>query len=732
MVDDSKCSVCAKARDQYEALQADFPSLASVPRTVSEEGKKTGLHSAPGGSAPSLSASTRDANVFVDSLDLTTLRQLAKSTLDILRTIYASQTATPATAGASEEATPNSLSPHHGIPNPDFTGFKFGVPASRRESATSISSNLKQTPSKHTGLATKELDSDGTLQLNQYLLLDELGTGSQGTVWLAFDQSQQEFRAIKEMRRPLPTSVEMQQIKAEIAIMKRLRHRNIISLHEVIDDPTCRRLYLVLQHAERGLLVKYTNKEKTACEPIEPSEFVHIARQLTAGLTYLHSHGVLHRDIKPDNILRGRDDQVYLADFGVSQSIMAQENESLEHSMEPSEATTPIVASIPGNDSQERLLTLHVDVHNNDRFNQSGSDVGTPRRRGYVTSRGTPAFFSPEIVAGTPDAEVDGTLVDVWALGVTFYMLLVGKLPWIEKCHISPAASVSTSPNHHACISPVGDAPSTETGSASALPIGILPTPPILGGGNIDWQRFRKAITDVDVEIPSHVPPKLADLLKRMLDKNPESRAPLTEIRTRIKTMKVGDMIAVPPSPSKPPSPQRLRVQVAQAHRLSGVAGVGNMPGVPSPTKGRPGPSRKGSVLLPEFLPDEVLEGVFTSLRDYGDSTHEANSSGTTHPSLSRNTSNQSTSANNSAMMSREPTPKVMGTGQSRKERQALTSFVVVPKVEEKDEGESDVDSTPAPKRKFTRPGGQLGSPCDDVDDDEGEDANGGPRSNDP
>jgi serine/threonine protein kinase len=130
---------------------------------------------------------------------------------------------------------------------------------------------------------------------------------------------------------------------------------------------------------------------------------VSYARQICAGLEYLHKKGVIHRDIKPDNILLGHDDCVYLADFGTAEV-----------------------------------------------FGEADA------QRGVTGTRGTMAFLAPELLASLDDGSEDvlewsanegtgtadgadspvkaltvsGEAVDVWALGVTFYVMLYGKLPW--------------------------------------------------------------------------------------------------------------------------------------------------------------------------------------------------------------------------------------------------------------------------------------------------------------
>jgi serine/threonine protein kinase len=252
---------------------------------------------------------------------------------------------------------------------------------------------------------------DGSIELNQYVLFEKIGQGAQGEVFLASDTAKKELRAIKAVRRPRGARIavspsaftavgavaaarqrQRDQLEREVLAMKKLRHRNVVRLYEVIDDPELDRMYLVMQYVEHGPVVTLT-PEGVAPRTIEPKKMVSYARQICAGLEYLHKKGVIHRDIKPDNILLGRDDCVYLADFGTAEV-----------------------------------------------FGEADA------QRGVTGTRGTMAFLAPELLASLDDgskdllewstyelatiAAVNGEAVDVWALGVTFYVMLYGKLPW--------------------------------------------------------------------------------------------------------------------------------------------------------------------------------------------------------------------------------------------------------------------------------------------------------------
>ena len=100
----------------------------------------------------------------------------------------------------------------------------------------------------------------------------------------------------------------------EVAVMKKLRHKNIVTLHEVIDDPEAEKLYLVMQYVDKGPIAT-VQRDGTCTVRISPDRLAHVGRQVAAGLEYLHSKGVVHRDVKPENLLVDSNDRVFLADF---------------------------------------------------------------------------------------------------------------------------------------------------------------------------------------------------------------------------------------------------------------------------------------------------------------------------------------------------------------------------------------------------------------------------------
>jgi serine/threonine protein kinase len=226
-------------------------------------------------------------------------------------------------------------------------------------------------------------DRDGNKIVNQYVVVKHLGRGVTGKVKLVEHRETKERFALKILNKSMLRRMRvvsgfsaLQQVQVEIAVMKKLRHRNIVALYEVIDDPSCNKMYLVEQYVEEAH--KLQLNPKTGCGERLDVELVRAyAKQLASGINYLHRNNIVHRDIKPDNLLLAADGHLYVADFGVS---LCQD------------------------------------------------DVAGGMESSMNHTVGTPAFFSPELCRG--EAELHGKASDMWAVGVSLYAMLCGHLPF--------------------------------------------------------------------------------------------------------------------------------------------------------------------------------------------------------------------------------------------------------------------------------------------------------------
>jgi eukaryotic-like serine/threonine-protein kinase len=207
-------------------------------------------------------------------------------------------------------------------------------------------------------------------KIGRYEILEVAGQGAMGVVYKAKDPFIGRTVAIKVMSaavslRPDEQEEYRQRFFREAQAAGRLRHDNIVSIYDVGYEGGAP--YMVQEYLE-GQSLSSRLKETG---PLPLGESVSILRQVADGLAYAHEQGIVHRDIKPDNILVDAKGKAVITDFGVA------------------------------------------------RF--STSDL---TRTGEVL--GTPHFMSPEQVIGEP---VDGRS-DLFSLGVIFYLMLSGQRPF--------------------------------------------------------------------------------------------------------------------------------------------------------------------------------------------------------------------------------------------------------------------------------------------------------------
>ena len=174
----------------------------------------------------------------------------------------------------------------------------------------------------------------------------------------------------------------MQVLEQEADVMKALNHPNLVRLYEVIRSDSGK-LLMVMEYCHAGPLVDENGRFSHCQEDIPEIIVHHFFKQMTSAIQYLHAEGIVHGDIKPENMLLSGDGTVKIADFGQSLKILQDKGVS------------------SGRHTSKLTRTL-----------------------------GTPAYLAPEICAGE---EYDGFSADVWALGVTLYSFMFGKLPFEGK-----------------------------------------------------------------------------------------------------------------------------------------------------------------------------------------------------------------------------------------------------------------------------------------------------------
>lgn len=204
----------------------------------------------------------------------------------------------------------------------------------------------------------------------RYELLALLGQGGMGNVYKAHDRDLDEIVALKTLRRDLTTSPQqVARFRSEVKLARRVTHTNVVRTYDlgVADD----QMYLTMEYVD-GRDLGHLLRQDT---PLSAHRFLELARPICEGLEAAHEVGVIHRDLKPHNVLVADDGRVVLTDFGIARAIREQSH-----------------------------LT-----------NRGSGPVGTP------------AYMAPEQVRGT---DTVGERSDIYSLGVLFFEMLAGELPF--------------------------------------------------------------------------------------------------------------------------------------------------------------------------------------------------------------------------------------------------------------------------------------------------------------
>jgi serine/threonine protein kinase len=204
---------------------------------------------------------------------------------------------------------------------------------------------------------------------DRYRLERRLGVGGMSTVQLAFDTRLERYVAVKLLAEHLAEdSSFVARFRREALAAARLVHPNVVQVFDFgLDDETSRN-FIVMEHVDGQSCAEILKDHGV----LDPRDAVDILTQACKGLDYAHRNGVVHRDVKPGNLLRSHEGVVKLADFGIAKAA------------EDSEIT------------------------------KTGSVLGTA------------AYLSPEQARG----EKAGPPADLYALGVVSYQLMTGRLPY--------------------------------------------------------------------------------------------------------------------------------------------------------------------------------------------------------------------------------------------------------------------------------------------------------------
>ena len=204
-------------------------------------------------------------------------------------------------------------------------------------------------------------------ELGPYRVLEQIGAGGMATVYKAYHAAMDRYVAVKVLPEQMGHDADLRKrFQREAKVIARLEHAHVLPVYDY--GRTEDRLYLVMRYVQAGTL-----KDRITTGPVPLDEMNHILRQVGGALQYAHRMGVVHRDVKPTNVLLDAQGDCYLTDFGLA-----------------------------------RIMQASVQL--------TATGVGV----------GTPAYMSPEQGQGD---KVDARS-DIYSLGVMLYEMATGQVPY--------------------------------------------------------------------------------------------------------------------------------------------------------------------------------------------------------------------------------------------------------------------------------------------------------------
>ncbi|MGL5435049.1 MAG: Stk1 family PASTA domain-containing Ser/Thr kinase [Lachnospiraceae bacterium] len=159
----------------------------------------------------------------------------------------------------------------------------------------------------------------GTFLQDRYEILEQIGSGGMSVVYKAKCHKLNRLVAIKVLKEEFATDSNfVSKFKMEAQAAAGLSHPNIVRVYDVIDEETIH--YIVMELIEGITLKSYIQKKGK----LEVKESIGIAIQVAQGITAAHEQNIIHRDIKPQNMIISRDGKVKVADFGIARAVSAQ------------------------------------------------------------------------------------------------------------------------------------------------------------------------------------------------------------------------------------------------------------------------------------------------------------------------------------------------------------------------------------------------------------------------
>jgi len=221
----------------------------------------------------------------------------------------------------------------------------------------------------------------GTVFASRYEIIEELGKGGMGRVYKAYDKKIKENVALKLLNPEIASdAITLERFSNELKLARKISHRNVCRMYDLGDDGKTH--YITMEYVTGEDLKSFIRRSGHLTEP----KAVVIARQICEGLAEAHHWGVLHRDLKPQNVMIDREGNSRIMDFGIARSLYAR--------------------GITG----------------------SGIMIGTPE------------YMSPE----QAEAEEVDQRADIYSLGVILYEMVTGQVPFSGETPLSVAIKQKT------------------------------------------------------------------------------------------------------------------------------------------------------------------------------------------------------------------------------------------------------------------------------------------------
>lgn len=211
-----------------------------------------------------------------------------------------------------------------------------------------------------------------------------IGYGSFSSVYKGTDKLTGQIVAIKKINLKFNKNLNKEQIESEINIMKHLEHKHIVKMYDSLYDAHDN-VYLIMEYCSKGNLSDFLKKA-----PMKEKYVKFYMKQISEATNYLYQHNIIHRDIKPQNIMMFSDKIIKLTDFGF--------------------------AKIFKSDNDDDVMSQ--------------------------TICGSPIYMAPEIIK----CNEYSIKTDLWSIGVVFYEMLIGRLPYKAKTHIELINKIESEP----------------------------------------------------------------------------------------------------------------------------------------------------------------------------------------------------------------------------------------------------------------------------------------------